>query len=305
MLNKKNSEIFAALLLIVVFTIAVYMTSFVKPVIKDSKPPDIISVEKSVYKFGDGRENKVISTDTEFAPDEYNYNSFRLSSSSLTVKASSKVSPFIIRAKESIVIDKDARLIASGSGYLSASESSTENLDLTVHMGRGGDGMGLGGLGDCLSQDTAAEDKSRTFEKNIIVEYGEAGTTGKPNLSFGGRGGGYILLIAPRIVIEGDIYNDGLAGKDSGGGGGGGKTAILGNDVNISGKLFARGGAGGSSQIQGAGGGGGGLLLLPEGYRGPPRVDISGGKGGMAYDLYTGCDGRSGQEGELLLYRPS
>jgi hypothetical protein len=123
-----------------------------------------------------------------------------------------------------------------------------------------------------------------------------------PTTGDGGTGGGSLLIQGyGRIDISGTLLADGRAGETAaaaGGGGAGGLISLLGDNIDLTGTLSARGGAGGGGIDQasdGGGGGGGGRIKV---FRNTSLNDtsatrtVAGGAAGTAAAM--GADGSVG-----------
>lgn len=287
-----------------IFVIIFVSALFTMNIRNNSKPVDTaintLKLTASDIDYGEGSEDTVIDKDKIIVPGDYEFNSLVVQDAIVTSSQRSGTAALILRAKKKIYISKNSKIDFTAVGYsgvkdgVSQTEKQGANYD---YAGGGGTLGGLGGNGNCSAR--ANEVDLNTF--NITQAYGQAGGAGRQVVGLSGAGGGYVLLIAPEIVIDGEILVDGGAGEGSGGGGSGGKIVIIGDKVSLSGTVSALGGLGGSSQIQGAGGGGGGIVMISQGYKSSGSINIAGGRGGQALDLYTGCSGQNGRLGDLVL----
>lgn len=287
--------------IIAIIFVSIFIILLVNPFVwlKKSEKKKEEKTSPISFNFGSGKEDLAISSDENLRPGSYEYKSVILEKGTIGVEDSGRgQGKLILVAQEKIVIKKEAKINLSGVGFKGApsenkGEGAGKNFDFA---GGGGSHKGSGGLGDCSKKDT-----SKTYgSSNGDESFGSGGGVGiKNNNGRGGNGGGFIKLIAPEIIIEGEVLSNGGNGQGSGGGGAGGKIVILGNKVNLRGKILANGGDGGTSQIQGAGGGGGGIIIFNVKPEGNGIFKVSGGKGGSALDIYTGCNGSDGENGQI------
>lgn len=298
MFQDKNRDFLLAAAFFAVFVTVIFLP---QTIINNNSQNNSASIQikKEQLDFGEGTEDVVIDSNKTLDSGEYEFKTFELKNAKVEVNVSESPSWVIIRAKERIKIDKKSEINLDGVGYrfFPPSESVPDTQGLSYdYAGGGGSSGGLGGVGSCSK---SAESRS-TLSNNLDKEFGASGGVGEKIKGTGGRGGGFIELIAPEIIIEGSISVNGQRGIGSGGGGGGGKIIILANNIQVTGEISATGGDGGASQIQGAGGGSGGMIILGGTVSGKGVEYIDGGKGGQALDLYTGCSGKDGQNGKVV-----
>ena len=257
--------------------------------------------QKKEIDFGEGEEDLVIIDGKIYLPGEYDYKSLIIEGGVVIVEVSdNNQAELILRAQEKIVIKEGAGIDLSGRGYEGLnSEIKEENLTgLSFdYAGGGGSHGGAGGFGSCIERNSP---KSYGFN-NIDKSLGAGGGIGtKVSDGRGGNGGGFIKLIAPEIIIEGELLVNGEDGVERGGGGAGGKIVLLANNIILNGSIFAKGGIGGTALFQGAGGGGGGIVIFNVPFAGKGLIEVGGGEGGKALDYYSGCPGGNGEDGKIV-----
>ncbi|NMB84609.1 hypothetical protein GYA28_04985 [Candidatus Roizmanbacteria bacterium] len=291
--------------LMVVFLLVFLVFLFVRPAEKKKSltGPAAIAVDSKKFlgdfpiDFGNGLDDFIVDKNTEVQSGEFFYNTLRIKKGVFTIKKINQFGQLIIHAREKIIVEKDGLIDLSGKGLTKGGENFKS-------AGGGGSHGGRGGTGDCLNKPRL---KYMGEGLNKLFTFGEGG--GLPNdikNQEGASGGGLLIIEAPQIIIDGVIVNDGLSGtKNGGGGGAGGKIIILTNKITIRGKILARGGRGGNAFVQGAGGGGGGIVVInqPLSDEVKKHIDVSGGRFGKALDLYSGCDGTSGDDGKLVILK--
>jgi len=298
MLKIKNREFVIAITFCALFTLVLFTPGRKQ----ESQKTDtqVVLAEKD-WDFGAGGKDFTADKNQSLNPGEYSFNSFELKNANLMVNTSAgEPSALTIRAKTIIYIDKDSSIDLSGAGYASRQPGQEQSFSQDrnyEYAGGGGSLGGNGGSGSCEYSNKALIPSSFSIDR----EFGTQGGVGSGVDGTPGVGGGYILLIAPEIVIDGKVMSNGLAGSGSGGGGSGGKIVILAQKLSINGSIFANGGNGGTSQIQGAGGGSGGIVMLSTNQTSKGKIEYLGGRGGQALDLYTGCSGGNGEPGKLFL----
>ncbi len=244
-----------------------------------------IVLTEADFNYGNGTKEEALSN-VVMSGGIYEYKSLAITG---TVKAVAGSRTAIkIYASERIVVEESGTIDVSGAG-----EKVSANDALN---GRGGSLGGLGGNGNCLSGDVQAID----FARDTEIAFGKSGQKSTIEaVSGGGEGGGYLQLSAPEIVVNGRIIADGNTGLNLIGGGSGGKIVIITNKINGSGIISAEGGKGANGQLQGFGGGSGGIVIFSI----KPDIEnilVSGGQGGKAVDIYTGCNGGNGEIGKIF-----
>lgn len=291
-MNKSDSReiIFGALFAILTISVVLLPQLIIK---RGKVNLTTLHIKSDEMDFGEGTESVVISEDRVMEPGEYEFRSLEIKAATLSVSSESPVAGIVIRANEKIVIDENAAIKLDGMGYF----SSENDEAVYEYAGGGGSSGGAGGSGSCIG--SVVPKPSLTAD--LSIEYGSAGGIGLKTVGIAGRGGGYVQLVAPEIIIKGTISADGLPGVEAGGGGGGGKIVILANNLAIDGRISVNGGKGGSGQIQGAGGGSGGVVILNHNHADNVDISLNGGMGGQALDLYTGCSGKNGSSGQLVV----
>lgn len=299
----KRQELILAVIFLSVLAV-IFMWSPKSTEKKSNQTEGNLPVSTQDMDFGNGTQDIVITGDRKVAPGTYEYKSFNLKSGILGLNTGETQAALVIKAKEKIVISNTAKINVSGNGYGGPDNPDKIETGQGINYSYAGGGGSLGGVGGSGSCSESKE-SGLLSTMNLQKTYGMAGGVGQKIKGTGGNGGGYLMLIAPEIVIDGEILADGLQGENSGGGGAGGKIVILGNKVMIKGKISAIGGSGGTSQIQGAGGGGGGVIIVSKGYENLGKIVLNGGQGGQALDLYTGCEGKNGFKGKLLIAEKS
>lgn len=238
------------------------------------------------FDYGSGARDATLS-DVVVAGGRHDYKNLTITG---TVTAASGPSVAIkIYASERIIIEDGGIIDASGRGLAT---SRTAALD-----GSGGSLGGRGGGGDCLSN----EGETAEAVGDTEITFGDAGEKRlEADISSGGEGGGFILLSAPEIIIRGKIIADGNGGVDLIGGGSGGKIVLISEKIINEGTLSASGGKGANGNLQGYGGGGGGVIVLARKPTGGGQIRADGGEGGLAVDIYTGCNGTKGSPGKIF-----
>lgn len=301
-LPKKFIKPFFSVIFILVFVLSLTYLSLDN---KNNTQFTKISIEKTNLELGLGKEDLIIQENKNFKSGEYEYKSLIVENGVLTVdKNNWGPKKLVIKSKERIVIKKGTRIDLSGNGYEGTSRENKDQasdkkqgtgIDFEIAGGGGGHG-GAGSSGDCFK-----DDKSQVYDTGDDSEdFGSGGGIGLKDMKGkGGDGGGFIKLIAPEIIIDGEITSNGENGKETGGGGAGGKIVVLANNIILHGKISANGGKGGDLQIQGAGGGGGGIIFLGNKIENKGKLEVYGGKGGQALDIYTGCHGKDGDDGVI------
>jgi len=184
-----------------------------------------------------------------------------------------------------------------------------------------GSGGGYGGTGGAGGGGTPCAGSSYGTSTTYNVQSGSGGggglgnyDTGFGNYGTGGTGGGFVVLNASYIRLYGSVYANGQVGYNygaqSGGGGGGGSAGgivLIGNDIDLTGSLYANGGNGGNGNNDvgaGASGGGGGGGRIKVYYNNTftnstSTVQANGGSAGSgcsggSYGCPTGSAGSSG-----------
>lgn len=289
-----------------IFIFILLLSFFGQPRIQSQNKLDSIpSIAINFFdtSFGNGTKDLIIDNKQMIDSGNYEFRSIIIENGgSLSNFDSAKQSGMILRAKEKIEIKNGAIIDVSGLGGFginkntnSISQGRGQNFE---YAGGGGSFGGGGGIGSCTEK--AITKKYGTLDDSLAL--GAGGGIGiKNNDGNGGNGGGYLKLIAPEIIIDGQILANGSNGLSTGGGGSGGKIVLYGSKISINGAVNANGGIGGNSQIQGAGGGGGGWILLNHRFIGNGILNVSGGSGGQALDIYTGCDGQKGYDGYIYI----
>ena len=279
---------------------------------------------------------------TDYFPGNYWLDDFTVTNNTTVV-----VSTLLIRAK-TITIDEGSRITADGLGGAGGAtmEDGTGSYNGfgeggTYHsVGGGGAGYGgEGGAGGNYSSYLGGAGGSLYGNAtNQSVEIGSGGGGGGNEEDrwrelpggHGGNGGGYIWLEAQNISITGTISANGSFGypgidaghgghdRDASGGGGGGSGGgilINGDNVRISGMLFAVGGDGGdggdgmekqgsgSNSGSGGGGGAGGRIKVFYYSSDPGDINsyanVSGGAHGEKGLHDGGTNGTAGDPGTL------
>jgi hypothetical protein len=251
-----------------------------------------VKISINELDFGKGKDNFVSDKDSIFNSSLNEYNSVIINHKFLAPKGTQN-NILTIKAKKFITISKSGSIDYSGSG-IPSKKINPDSKSNTI-SGYGGTHGGAGGSGECTIK---SEKYIPNNQIDILPTFGKAGSYINNNDNTG-IGGGYILLESPTITIDGSLLSDGNNGFKTGGGGGGGKIVLLANNIVINGKVSAKGGDGGTTFIQGSGGGGGGIVISSVKYTGNGKIDTSGGEGGKALDIYTGCDGQSGEDGVI------
>jgi hypothetical protein len=204
-----------------------------------------------------------------------------------------------LTVSETVYIDKNSKIISrnedpADADFIRVGAASND------YGGDGGTLAGQGGSGNCLKKPGNLPDL-----KNGHIYSGAAGApAAKISGSKGGQGGGTIIIKSSQIILGGAIQAIGQPGINSGGGGAGGYVSIDADKLVIEGKIDLEGGNGGDGQIHGGGGGAGGLLILhlKEIFNGRLEnfINLEGGQGGIALDIYTGCQGEKGADGQII-----
>lgn len=243
----------------------------------------------------------LIGTDLNTDKDSNYKNIYLINGACLIIKMSpDKKNWPTITVAESIFIDKNSKIMTnyqnpSGSGLIRMNSSSND------YGGDGGTLGGVGGSGDCLK---SSSDNLPPLQKDDVYSGAAGASALKVDNSRGGRGGGIIILKADKITIHGEISAKGENGINSGGGGSGGYIFVQTNHITIDGLIDVSGGNGGDGQIYGGGGGSGGIIRLITKENLTQTIEkflnLSGGRDGIAYDIYTGCRGSNGASGTLL-----
>ena len=159
--------------------------------------------------------------------------------------------------------------------------------------GGGGAYGGAGGKGAYNTAATSAGDGGSVYgtDNGMDIQAGSGG--GAPGtiglMNPGGNGGILFDIQAIDISVTGKLLARGVPGLDNEalsapGGGSGGGIKVLGDYVNITGTLNARGGSGGNSTVYyGGGGGGGGRVKIfhAASYANTGNIDVSGSRGGV------------------------
>ena len=258
--------------------------------------------QKKEIDFGKGEEDLVITEGKIYAPGGHDYNSITIESGTVTIGdiSGDNRGGLILRAQEKIVIKEGAKIDLSGKGYEGLnSEIKKENLTgLNFdYAGGGGSHGGTGGFGSCIERDSIKIYGFNNTDKSL----GAGGGIGtRVSDGQGGNGGGFIKLVAPEIIIEGELLANGENSIERGGGGAGGKIVLLANNITLNGSIFAEGGIGGTALFQGAGGGGGGVVIFNVAPEGEGLIEVAGGEGGKALDYYSGCPGGDGEDGKVI-----
>jgi hypothetical protein len=204
-----------------------------------------------------------------------------------------------ITVSETVYIDKNSKIISRNDDPSDADFIRVEAAP-NDYGGDGGTLAGQGGSGNCLKKPGNLPD--------LINGHIYSGAAGAPatkiNNSQGGQGGGTIIIKSSQIILGGAIEANGQPGINSGGGGSGGFVSIDTDKLVIEGKIDLAGGKGGDGQVHGGGGGSGGLLILhlKESFSGQleNQINLKGGQGGIALDIYTGCQGDRGENGQII-----
>jgi len=301
MKKRKNSKIQKTkklFILIFVFFLLLPITFFAIKYLPKLKKiylinKEYLKIDKNLLK------DFKIEKDTIFDSGEYHFRNFIIKSGKITVKEESK-GYLIIKAAETIVIDSNSSIDLTGKGHLGLTPKEKENYENAGinfdFAGGGGTHGGKGGSGGCGLKNY----KKEYGYQNIDISFGEGGGIGtKISDGRGGNGGGYIKLVAPKIIINGKLIANGQAGEKTGGGGAGGKIVLISKEIQLNGEILAKGGTGGTYQFQGAGGGGGGVIISNQELDNS-KINISGGEAGKAIDYYSGCNGEAGYEGKIL-----
>lgn len=289
---------------LVIFFVIIFLVFLFYPAGNKSPKVNPEKVGKTLKKldFGNGTEDFVLNSNRVLSSGEHNYKSVTLKEGTLTVDEAGYETVLVIRANEKIVIEKNASIDLEGRGFSGAGKNSASGTAPGFSFefaGGGGYHGGAGGSGSCLEERT---ELTTYGAPNEDKSFGSGGGNGsKEHRGIGGSGGGFVELVAPEVIIEGEISVDGKSGQEQGGGGAGGKIVVLGNKVVLTGKISARGGAGGTSAIQGAGGGGGGIIFVGGDFENKGKLEVNGGKGGSSLDIYTGCNGENGSDGKIFL----
>jgi hypothetical protein len=292
---KKLNESKTSIIFILVFVISLLILT-VKP---NQEGTNSIEGHLSKLDFGNGKDTLELTGEKEFEAGTYEYKTVVFKKGKMKVRPSQNPSFLEIKATERITVENNFVFDLNGVGY----EGNKYNEEM-VSAGRnndlGGSGGALGGAGgsgDCRS----ANEKKPAIQNNESIIFGQGGGYSRSDkASYGGAGDGYIRLTAPEIIIRGQISANGTGGAHSGGGGSGGKVVVVGNVLDLAGKISATGGDGSSGQLQASGGGSGGVIFLAGILRNQGALEVAGGRGGRASDLYTGCDGGVGEEGKII-----
>lgn len=261
----------------------------------------LIFDKNNYLDYGRGEKDLIITEGKTFTPGTYDYKTITIEEGVVTVNATkNSQGELTLRAQEKIVIGENGRIDLSGKGHkgLSAGQEFKELSGLKFDLaGGGGSHGGEGGYGCCISIKS-----SKTYGfSDISPSLGEGGGIGiKMDNGRGGDGGGFIKLVAPQIIIDGEIIANGRDGVDTGGGGAGGKIVLLSEEITLNGLIKAQGGEGGTFWFQGAGGGGGGIVILNIPPQGEGMIEVNGGINGKATDYYSGCHGGEGQAGKIF-----
>lgn len=235
------------------------------------------------YLFGDGSDGDVTMVSNGVYDTVKNFTNFTLNEG-VTLSVTSPLTPLIIRCTGVCTIN--GTINVSGKGFpilqghsvgeapcLVSTDSTAANavqtyskfmsLDLTPVFGSGG-GQGYS-YKDGDTTKYATQPGGRGFNGGGI------GTAGSKGIGAGGNGGGCVIIISKKIVLNGSIVargNDGGGGSGSGsgwsidyfgggGGGGGGCVALLGKELVGNGTINVNGGSGGTGDKAHAGGNGG------------------------------------------------
>jgi hypothetical protein len=206
-----------------------------------------------------------------------------------------------------ISINAGGVIDASGAGFRGLDSMNGEGMGGGKAMASGGGGafFGIGGPGfgaDCATTYGAG---GTTYGALDVFSLGSAGgaatdMAGVPG-SRGGHGGGSVILEAAEINIYGKILargDDGLISNGVGSGGGaGGEVRLIANQINWgpNALVSVAGGLGGGGKLTKTGGSGGGGLIRVEG-NGPAlaNIDLEGGASAKA-----GCSLGAGADGTL------
>lgn len=292
-MKLKTSDIRTLQLVSLVFLLFFFLVLLI-PLPAQDKPINTQQINIEQIDYGKGSEAYVTNQDSLLTSGSYEYKSAEINHKLATSKLITNVS-LSIKATQKIVIGKSGVIDLSESGYKTGQSSNHDGISYEF-AGGGGNAGGIGGSGSC----TENKKTNLIDQNNIDISFGGAGVLGiKNNQGLGGNGGGYLLLVAPEIIIDGGLLANGANGIKTGGGGGGGKIVLLTEKLVINGLVSAQGGTGGNSFIQGAGGGGGGIVIISSQWNGNGSINVSGGKGGSALDIYTGCDGQTGADGYI------
>lgn len=265
-------------------------------------------------ELAEEEEDKVFDSGTvEYFSGEYDYDKFVVTNNTeLKIKGGM----LKIRAKN-IIIDAGSEINATGEGWpggAAESNGTGDGAGKGGDEGSGGGGAGYGANGGDGGDNPGSGGSSYGNATSPTAMMGSGGGGGGNGWSGwednvilgsggqGGDGGGYVWLEASTINISGTISANGTDGEQgahlivlSGGGGGGGSGGgilIKGDNVSISGKLYAIGGKGGDGGSGGGGGAGGRIKVFYDShYSGDISnyANASGGAGGEN----GGADGNS------------
>jgi hypothetical protein len=282
-------------------------------------------------------EDKIINTSCTLPGGEYYFGYLKvINNSILTVQGRLTIHAMDIFIENGSIITVDGWGYAggagndpgySGNGIGGGKGGNVSNVGSgQAEGGYGGGGGGGGGFGGRGGNNSNSGGTAAHLNDAMGSGGGGGGDWKRPNgkivLSSGGNGGsggGYIQLDASTIDIHGAISANGSDGEGSqqhntsaqnffgggGGGGSGGQIIIKGNNVNITGMLYAVGGDGGTNDNFGTGGGGGGggeihvyydSNLFPSNVE-TDHINVSYGVGGLSGK--TGAE--DGQNGSAAL----
>lgn len=187
--------------------------------------------------------------------------------SGVTLTPTSRLTPIILKATNSITVEEGAVLNADGMGYTSSETGnnkfnllqSTQNAAGSIGISGGGSSGNAGRAsrgGQPVAVDTFLSYISEHYAElltynnlDIIPLFGGGGGSLDINNTSYSYGGGCILLVAPTINFAGAAQVRGLPGAggtwNGGGGGGGGWFGMFGKTLNYTGTADAAGGGGG------------------------------------------------------------
>jgi len=213
---------------------------------------------------------------------------------------------------ENITVEAGSVINATGKGYAGGSAGNDGSGPGGGGAGQpytgGGGGAGYGGTGGSGSGsgNTAGSGGTTYGDEISPTDLGSGGggsSTYYEGPASGGRGGGAILLEAKNIILNGNIYANGLNGQSNkygGGGGSGGSVFIIANTISGTSTIEANGGNGGSGSSYGAGGGGAGgrIYIIYNVSTLSATLSANGGTGGSS----SFGSGQAGQDGTIGLY---